>query len=39
MKIVDMHVRTFTYASRIVRDAEGHTHPGPEHEATQSLLT
>ena len=39
MKIVDMHVRTFTYPSRIVRDAEGHTHPGPEHEATQSLLT
>ena len=39
MTIVDMHVRTFTYVSRIVRDAEGHTHPGPEHEATQSLLT
>ena len=39
MKIVDMHVRTFTYPTRIVRDAEGHTHPGPEHEATQSLLT
>ena len=39
MKIVDMHVRTFTYPSHIVRDAEGHTHPGPEHEATQSLLT
>ena len=39
MKIVDMHVRTFTYPSRVVRDAEGHSHPGPEHEATQSLLT
>ena len=39
MKIVDVHVRTFTYPSRIVRDTEGHTHPGPEHEATQSLLT
>ena len=39
MKIVDMTVRTFTYPSRIVRDTEGHTHPGSEHEATQSLLT
>jgi L-alanine-DL-glutamate epimerase-like enolase superfamily enzyme len=38
MKIVDVSVETFTYKSRIVRDSEGHTHPGPEHDATQTLL-
>ncbi len=38
MKIVDVVVETFTYKSRIVRDSEGHTHPGPEHDATQTLL-
>ncbi len=39
MKIVDVTVENFRYRSRIVRDSEGHTHPGPEHDATQSLLT
>ena len=38
MKIVDLVTETFHYKSRIVRDAEGHTHPGPEHDATQTLL-
>ncbi|MBN1579096.1 MAG: mandelate racemase family protein [Anaerolineae bacterium] len=38
MKIVDIVVETFSYRSQIVRDSEGHTHPGPEHDATQSLL-
>jgi L-alanine-DL-glutamate epimerase-like enolase superfamily enzyme len=38
MRIVDLYTQTFTYRSRTVRDAEGHTHPGPEHEARQSLL-
>ena len=38
MKIVDVRTETFWYKSRIVRDAEGHTHPGPEHDARQTLL-
>jgi len=39
MKITDIGVQTFRYRTNVVRDAEGHGHPGPEHEATQSLLT
>ena len=39
MKIVDVTVRRFRYRSRTVRDSEGHGHPGPEHDAIQSLLT
>ena len=39
MKITDVTVQTFTYTSNTVRDSEGHGHPGPEHEATSSLLT
>ena len=38
MKIVDLAVETFHYTSRIVRDSEGHAHPGPEHDAMQTLL-
>jgi L-alanine-DL-glutamate epimerase-like enolase superfamily enzyme len=38
MKIVDVGVEVFRYKSKIIRDSEGHTHPGPEHDATQSLL-
>jgi L-alanine-DL-glutamate epimerase-like enolase superfamily enzyme len=38
MKIVDVVIEVFHYKSKIVRDSEGHTHPGPEHDATQSLL-
>lgn len=39
MKITDITVRRFRYMSKTVRDSEGHGHPGPEHEAVQSLLT
>ncbi len=39
MKIVDVTSRSFRYQSRTVRDSEGHTHPGPPHEATQHLVT
>ncbi len=39
MKIVDLTVRQFNYKSQMVRDSEGHAHPGPEHDATGSLLT
>jgi L-alanine-DL-glutamate epimerase-like enolase superfamily enzyme len=38
MKIVDVIVESFHCKSRIVRDSEGHTHPGLEHDATQTLL-
>ncbi len=33
-----MRVERFRAKSRIVRDSEGHTHPGPEHDSTGSLL-
>jgi L-alanine-DL-glutamate epimerase-like enolase superfamily enzyme len=38
MKITDIELIRFTYTSRQMRDAEGHGHPGPEHEATGSLF-
>ena len=38
MRITDVLVEKFTYTSRVVRDAEGHGHPGPEHEAVMTLL-
>jgi len=38
MKIVDVITQVFHYKSCSVRDSEGHSHPGPEHDATQSLL-
>ena len=39
MKITDITVETFRYQSNTVRDSEGHGHPGPEHDATGSLVT
>lgn len=39
MKITDMRVQPFKYKSRTVRDTEGHGHPGPEHDAVQTLVT
>ena len=38
MKIVDVVTEVFHYQSQTVRDSDGHTHPGPMHEASQSLL-
>ena len=38
MKIIDLVTETFHHESCIVRDTEGHAHPGPEHDATQTLL-
>ena len=38
MKVIDVITQVFHYKSRRVRDSEGHSHPGPEHDATQSLL-
>jgi L-alanine-DL-glutamate epimerase-like enolase superfamily enzyme len=39
MKIASVTVEKFRYRSHTVRDSEGHGHPGPEHDAVQSLLT
>jgi L-alanine-DL-glutamate epimerase-like enolase superfamily enzyme len=39
MQIIDITVQRFHHRSNIVRDSEGHTHPGAEHDAAQSLLT
>jgi L-alanine-DL-glutamate epimerase-like enolase superfamily enzyme len=39
MRIVDITVETFHYRSQIVRDEDGHGHPGPEHDARSSLTT
>ncbi len=39
MRISDIHVRTFRSTSGVIRDSEGHGHPGPQHEAHQSLVT
>ena len=38
MQIVDVVTQTFHYRSKTVRDSEGHGHPGPEHDATQTIL-
>lgn len=38
MRIVDVVTESFHYRSRTVRDTDGHAHPGPEHDATQTLL-
>lgn len=37
MRIRDIELIAFKYRSKVVQDAEGHTHPGPEHDATMTL--
>ncbi len=37
MKITAVELLTFRYRSKLVRDEEGHTHPGPEHDATLNV--
>ena len=39
MKITDVKVRVFTHQSRLVKDSDGHTHPGDAHRVKQALLT
>ena len=39
MRITKIRLTTFRYISRSVRDSEGHRHPGPEHEALETLTT
>src|SRR5438067_2819779 len=38
MKIVDVVTERFRYKTRRARDSEGHTHPGPERDATECVL-
>ena len=38
MKIVDVRTETFVYKSYVVRESHGHVHPGPVHDAKQTLL-
>ncbi len=38
MKVGDWVVEAFRYRSRTAPDCEGHGHPTPEHDATESLL-
>jgi len=38
MKIVDVMTRKIHYRSNVVRDTEGHGHPGPEHDAVQTMV-
>ena len=38
MKITDVTTIRFKCISRTTREADGHAHPGPEHESTQALL-
>ncbi|MDQ5853775.1 MAG: enolase, partial [Chloroflexota bacterium] len=38
MRITDVITQVFRYRTKVVRDSEGHAHPGPEHDATQCLL-
>ena len=37
MTITGVESLTFTYRSHVGRDDEGHGHPAPEHDATQTL--
>ena len=39
MKITNIEAQPFTFLSNVVRDTEGHGHPGPEHETTATLIT
>lgn len=39
LEITDLSTTTFRYQTNIVRDRDGHTHPGKEHDATQTLVT
>lgn len=38
MKIIDVRTEVFRYKLKVDCDLEGHTHPGPERDATQALV-
>jgi len=37
LKVTGVETIVFKYRSRVVHDVEGHAHPGPEHDAQQTL--
>ena len=39
MKIDRIEVKVFSYRSNIVKDTDGHTHPGDSHQTENALLT
>ncbi len=39
MKIEQISVTVFNTTSKKVNDTDGHTHPGPEHDSQEALLT
>ena len=39
MKIEQVSVTVFKTTSNTVHDTDGHTHPGPEHDSTNAMLT
>ena len=39
MKIVDVSARVFRHTSHLMKDSDGHTHPGDAHPVRQALLT
>jgi L-alanine-DL-glutamate epimerase-like enolase superfamily enzyme len=39
MKIESLSVRVFTHTSHQVKDIDGHTHPGPAHQAKKAVFT
>ncbi len=39
MKITDVTTQAFVYKTSIARDEDGHTHPGPENDAVQTMVT
>jgi len=39
MKIEQITVTTFNTTSKKVNDTDGHTHPGPEHDTEEAMLT
>ena len=39
LQITDITTQRFSYKTTVVRDSEGHTHAGDEHDAVQTLIT
>ena len=39
MKIEKISVTVFKIKSKKVNDTDGHTHPGPEHDSEEAMLT
>ena len=39
LKIADITTQAFSYKSHVTDDEDGHAHPGPEHDAVQTMVT